>query len=339
MVNPSSQAPERRVWSATVSITSLGVAVTVRCRGIGAHAPMLVGLIGVLIAGSLSFATSVPSAAASADAGTAVTTGTSAPPGTAVTTDSLRPRPRSGPFSMNLYESGDFAHQQTEYWCVAASVQTMINIIDPERQDVSRRTQRQLHFHGRRLDQDDDAYWRRLMGEARWRKGFHGLGLTDWAELLNANGYGPYEVARAETRKQAIRKAARAVRLTGRPAGLVVWRGAHAWVMSGFKATADPAFTNDFKVKKVFIQDPWYPSVSSIWGASRPPDSAVPVKALDEDYLRYDRPRRKHPKRDGRYMLILPALSPAEVPLPDVDIDVADQPSSGSSSIEAELMQ
>jgi hypothetical protein len=253
---------------------------------------------------------------------------------------------------MNLYEAGDFVHQQTEYWCVAASVQTMINIIEPGRPDRSRRTQRQLHFQGRGLDQDDDAYWRRLMGEERWRKGLHGLGLTDWAELLNANGFGPYEVDRAATRRQAIRKAARAVRLTGKPAGLVVWRGAHAWVMSGFKATADPAFTNDFKVRKVFIQDPWYPSVSSIWGASRPPDSAVPVKALDEDYLRYDRPRRKHPKRDGRYMLILPTLPAADAPLPAADAPLpaaeeplADaavdgtQPSLGSSSMDAELMQ
>ena len=38
-------------------------------------------------------------------------------------------------------------------------------------------------------------------------------------------------------------------------------------------------------------------------------------------------------------MLILPALSPVEEPLPGVDIDAADQLSSGSSSIEAELMQ
>ncbi|MGD8485112.1 MAG: hypothetical protein PVH07_00610, partial [Chloroflexota bacterium] len=169
-------------------------------------------------------------------------------------------------------------------------------------------SQRQLHFQGRRLDQDDDSYWRRLMGEERWRKGLHGLGLTDWAELLNENGYGPYEVDRAPTRKLAIRKAARAVRLTGRPAGLVVWRGAHAWVMSGFEATADPAFSNDFKVRKVYIQDPWYPSVSTIWGASRPPDSTVAVKALASDFLPYDRPGRRHPKRDGKYMLILPTL-------------------------------
>jgi hypothetical protein len=82
--------------------------------------------------------------------------------------------------------------------------------------------------------------------------------------------------------------------------------------MSGFTATADPAYTNDFEVKKVYIQDSWYPYVSTIWGASRPPNSPVPVAALGEDFLRYDRPRRRHPKRDGKFLLILPTL-PSDV--------------------------
>lgn len=220
----------------------------------------------------------------------------------------LRPPPGPGRFSMNLYRRGDFVSQRTVYWCVAASVQTMINIMEPGKPDRSGASQRQLQFQARRLDQDDDGFWRRLMGEQRWRKGHHGLGLQDWAGLLNTNDFGPYVVDRAETRKQAIRKAARAVRLTGKPAGLVVWRGAHAWVMSGFEATADPAYTNDYKVTRLFIQDPWYPLVSSIWGASRRPNAAVPARALAQDYLPYDRPLRRHPKRDGKFMLILPTL-------------------------------
>lgn len=229
-----------------------------------------------------------------------------------VQTVRLKPRPRPGAFSMNLYAKGDFVHQQTVYWCVAAATQTMINIIEDGPPNRSKTQQKRLHFQARRLDQEGDGYWRRLAGESRWKKGLHGLGLTDWAELLDANGYGPYAVERARTRQQAIRMAASAIRTTGRPAGLVVWRGAHAWVMSGFAATADPAFTSGFRVRKVFIQDVWYPSVSSIWGPSRPPNSSVPVAALGEDYLRYDRPHRRHPMRDGKYMLILPVL-PADV--------------------------
>jgi hypothetical protein len=220
----------------------------------------------------------------------------------------LKPRPAPGAFSMNLFSPGDFVHQQTEYWCVAAAVQTMSNIIIDGAPDRSRRFQERLHFMGRRLDREEDAYWREMAGPARWRQGLHGLGLDDWTGMLNARGHGPYGIERAETRKQAIRMAARAIRLSGKPVGLVVWRGAHAWVMSGFRATADPAHSKGFTVKRAIIQDPWYPDVSSIWGASRPPGSRVPVAALAEDYLPYDRPGRRHPKRDGKFLLILPTL-------------------------------
>ncbi len=224
------------------------------------------------------------------------------------TTIKLRPRPKPGPFSMNLYSAGDFVHQKTVYWCVAASVQTMVNIIEDDKPDRTKRSQRRLHLDGRSLDPGHAEYWRQLPDGSSMKRGLHGLGLVDWTEMLNASGHGPYVIDRAESRKGAIRMAARAMRTTGKPVGLVVWKGAHAWVMSGFVATADPAYSDDFKVTKVFIEDPWYPDVSAIWGASRTPNSGVAVAALDADYLPYDRPGRVHPKRDGRFMLILPTL-------------------------------
>ena len=222
----------------------------------------------------------------------------------------LRPRPGPGPFSMNLYTEGDSVHQRTIYWCVAASVQTMINIMEEGQPDRSKRSQRRIHFEARSLDPGHAAYWRNLDSDSPLKRGLHGLGLVHWVWMLDAVGYGPYQIDRAETLKRSIRMAAKAIRLTGKPAGLVVWKGAHAWVMSGFKATADPAYSNDFKVTEAYVSDPWYPDVSSNWGVSRPPNSAVPVSALGEDYLPYDRPGRVHPKRDGLYMLILPTLPP-----------------------------
>ena len=80
--------------------------------------------------------------------------------------------------------------------------------------------------------------------------------------------------------------------------------------MSGFTATADPAYEKDFTVTSVWVQDPWYPRVSSIWGRSRPPNSKVSAMALGQDYLPYDRPHRRHPGRDGMFMLVLPQLPP-----------------------------
>ena len=208
----------------------------------------------------------------------------------------LQPRPKAGPFEMDLYRQGDFMHQATKDMCVAGSTQTMMNIIDDGRPDRSIAFQERLYERGRQLSPNKS------------KLGPIGVDLTGWAELLNTAGYGPYVVESSETRRGAIRKAAKAIRETSRPVGLVTWRGAHSWVMSGFTATADPAFSKDFMVKAVYIEDTWYPSVSTIWGASSPPGTLVPMGKLKEDYLPYQRPRARYPKRDGKFMLVLPVL-------------------------------
>jgi hypothetical protein len=221
----------------------------------------------------------------------------------------LRPRPRPGAFSMNLYSRGDFLSQQTTYWCIPASTQMMMNMMDGGRPNRTRAFQARLYRVGDDLEEDgtrelddDDEFWD--------RDGIGGMGISEWVGLLNRFDYGPYELGRSKTRQDALQKAARLMRKTGKPVGLVVWRGAHAWVMSGFTATADPAHRKDFTVTSVWVHDPWYPRVSSIWGRSRSPNAKVSPETLGQDYLPYDRPGRRHPDRDGRYMLVVPKLAP-----------------------------
>jgi hypothetical protein len=102
------------------------------------------------------------------------------------------------------------------------------------------------------------------------------------------------------------------VRLSERPVGLLVWRGAHAWVLSGFEATADPAMTAEFDVTHVWIQDPWHPRSSSIWGPGQPPNARIAVAKLSEDFLSWRRPTVRYPEKDGRYVLVLPVLTSAD---------------------------
>jgi hypothetical protein len=207
----------------------------------------------------------------------------------------LRPRPRPGPFSMDISSRRDFVSQATNHWCVAAAMLTMINIVEAGRPDARAGTQKRLYALGRRLSDQ------RKLGPI-------GIKPEGWAEGLNRRGIGPYIVHAAPTRGMAIRIAARALRMTGRPVGLVTWRGAHSWVMHGFEATADPAWDRDFRVTHVQVHDVWYPRISSIWGPSRPPDARIHVDALGADYLPFRRPGRRHPKWDGRFLLILPVL-------------------------------
>jgi hypothetical protein len=217
-----------------------------------------------------------------------------------------RARPaRLRPFSMNLYRRGDFVNQKTAYWCIPASTQTMMNMMDRGRPNRSRKLQARLYRVGDHLE--EDGSFSRDPEPDRFR----GMGISEWAGLLNRYDYGPYGLAGFKSRQNALRKAARMMRKTGKPVGLVVWRGAHAWVMSGFSATADPALTRDFTVTSVWVHDPWFPRVSPFWGRSRSANARLSPRALGQDFVPYGRPGRRNPERDGRYMLVLPGTKPS----------------------------
>jgi hypothetical protein len=207
----------------------------------------------------------------------------------------LSPSPGPGGFGIELYRDGDFVSQATKIWCVPAAMQTMINIIAPAA-DRSAAFQERLYGLARQLSTD------RLDDEGAEPEG--------WARGLERLGFGRYAVVAAPTRGAAVATAARALRMTGRPAGLLVWGGAHAWVMSGFRSTADPAYTSTWDVTHVTIEDVWYPRVSSIWGASRPPGALVPVGWLGQDYLPWRRPHARFPEKDGRFVVVVPVREP-----------------------------
>ncbi len=198
------------------------------------------------------------------------------------------PTPKPGPFSMDLYEAGDFVGELEDTWCVAAAVQTSMNIMDAGA-DRTRKTQARL-----------DAL---IVSLSKARDG--GALPLGWARALTELGYGKYEVSVHASLRGAIHAAARQVRLMNRPAGLAVWYGAHSWVMSGFTATADPAVTDEFEVSRVRIEDVWYNRFSTIWGWSRPPDARVAVADLPEDFRRWDL-RLTYPDMDGRFVIVIP---------------------------------
>jgi hypothetical protein len=207
----------------------------------------------------------------------------------------LDPAPAPGAFAMDLYRRGDFVSQATTAYCVPASMLTMMNMIGGET-DGSARTQTELY----RLSRERSTS--RLVGVGAEPEG--------WADGLNDLGYGPYLAYSAASREEAVELAAVTLRVTRRPVGLLIWRGAHAWVVSGFKATADPAYTDEFTITHLAIEDVWYPRTSSIWGPSRPPDTLVPVEDLADDYLPWRRPTVRYPEKDGRFVLVLPVADP-----------------------------
>lgn len=184
------------------------------------------------------------------------------------------------PVRIDLAEPTDFVAQTNFVQCVGASIQIMLNIMDArdDGDDRSARTQRRLQ----KLARD-------LSGPTRPGFTRQGASVRGWSGGLNELGAGPYRLVGADTIEQALRLAAKAISSTGKPVGLLVWSGRHAWVMSGFHATADPRVTDDFEVTRAIILDPLYPYGSSTWGRSPKPREALTPSLLGRQFV----PRRR----------------------------------------------
>jgi hypothetical protein len=201
-------------------------------------------------------------------------------------------------FSFELNRPGDFVRQTNLVQCVGASMQMMINVMAPLN-DRTAATQLRLWRLARSLGPPRPAGVRRGKGASP----------QGWARGLTQLGYGPYAAVGLPTLAAATKAAARAIRVTGKPVGVLVWAGRHAWVMTGFRATADPLTTNAFRVTSVTVMDPLYPLVSTIWGQSHPPGTRLSLSAFGRSFV----PRRPFLRRpsplDGTFVLVLPVFS------------------------------
>ncbi len=177
-------------------------------------------------------------------------------------------------------------------------------------------TQIVLAIHGRA--ELSEAFQRELAGrigewESRRDSRNGGWGPSALVNALDAYGVPGYEVRAYETRQDAMRDGARAIETTGAPVLLLTWRGAHTWVMTGFRADADPLVFDDARVAGTYILDPWYPRVSSIWGPSDAPGTFQDLDEMKRNYLPWERPEGLYPRRDGLFLAVVPTLplSPA----------------------------
>ena len=218
---------------------------------------------------------------------------------------SIKPTPVPSPtpvgqFSMDLYQKGDFVSEFKDTWCVPAAMQTSMNIMS-DVPDTSRNTQARLFDLAYSLDGGTSG----------------GADPQGWAEGLTSLGYGNYEVGGRTKMTDSIHVVAKQIRITQRPAGIIVWGGWHAWVVSGFTATADPASTDSFTVLSIDYEDVWYPRVSSINPKSRPPDSKVlvgqlqpksPPSSKGNDYRPWDQSSSVARGRNGQYVYVIPTV-------------------------------
>ena len=211
------------------------------------------------------------------------------------------PKPARVPVNVNIVRHPDsvFAHELKVTWCASAGVQMTLAVLGLG--DISHGFQRELQGRVHEWESIKDS-----------RNGDWGPSAMRLA--LDAYGAKGYEVRAYQTRQGALRDAAKAIVKTNSPVLLMAWHGAHTWVMTGFKADADPTIFSNAKISGTYILDPWYPDVSSIWGPSDPPGTFQNNAEMIRNYLPWIRPEGAYPKRDGLFLAVVPtiAVTPAQ---------------------------
>ncbi len=145
---------------------------------------------------------------------------------------------------LDVYRPGTFTTQKTWTWCTAASVQIARNIVD-RREDHTRAAQSRYFSWMRR----HDRYAIPLSD---------GVDPAGWTAGMREFVDGRYRLVSSGSFDAALRSADRSLRLTRRPVGLFVAHGDHAWLLTGFTATADPARTASYTITSVRVVGPLY---------------------------------------------------------------------------------
>ena len=186
-----------------------------------------------------------------------------------------------------------FAHEIRKDWCAPAGIQMTLASLG--------------------LADTSDAFQQKLAGRIHEWETYADSHNYEWgpsamASALAAYGAPGYVIHAYDSRGLAMRDAAIAISQTRSPALLLAWRGAHTWVMTGYRADADPLVFPDANITGTYILDPWYPWKSTIWGQSDPPGTFQDLAEMKRNFLPWKRPEGTYPDRDGKFIVLIPTL-------------------------------
>ncbi|MEO7295196.1 MAG: hypothetical protein ABIZ57_03550 [Candidatus Limnocylindria bacterium] len=197
-----------------------------------------------------------------------------------------------------------FASQLTDKDCAVAATQMVLTILGLG--DTSEGFQQGI--------KDGIGEWESLEDSLNggWGPAAVSLALADYG----ATGY---EIRAYASYADALRDSAIAITEMDKPVVMFPWWGAHSWVMTGFRADADPTLFADAAISGAYILDPWYPRFSSIWGQSDGPGNFEDLAELERNWPAFQgppgyesigpgwsRPEGAYPDRDGRFVVLVP---------------------------------
>jgi hypothetical protein len=184
------------------------------------------------------------------------------------------PASASTAYTQNLYRATAFSTQAVSYYCVAATGQMVWNLAKGQSNHTSAQ---QAAFY---------AYGRKHNAYSYTEPGIDPQG--DAAMLNYELGTTAFHYNRSTSLAAALKLAAQRIRVTGRPAVLFAANGAHAWLMSGYTATANPRLTSSFTVTYVYIEGPLYPhQVAKLGWFDLPPNTRIAATSMGNPFWKY----------------------------------------------------
>ena len=201
---------------------------------------------------------------------------------------------------IDLYRPGVFTTQKSWLWCTAAGIQIVRNIVDHQA-DHSVSGQRR-YFDWMRAH---NRYSLPLSA---------GVDAQGWAAGFRHFVDSRYALVASRTFDSALRLAVTRLRKTNLPVGITVSHGNHAWILTGFTATADPLRTSKFTITSVRVTGPLF-GLQSRNGYDMRPDTKLTPAQLRTFFT----PWRYKPKRmiwDGLFISIQPIPVVAKTAVP-----------------------
>ena len=232
------------------------------------------GLLAAVAASTLFLAlTAAPSLAADPRTG-----GGPTPVGVRATVERTR--------TVDLSRDSAIVRQYTSYWCVPASAQTMLNLVNGT-SDRSYATQERLY--------------REIRAANKYRYSTNGNDVRGWARVLTAH-LGPersYSDVSFGSRADAYAKIVESMDRTRQPVGIVVDRGTHAWTVVGFRVNEIVGDPSSRTILGFYVVGPLGP------GKDPWPKAYYTVDQLSTRFTRYHE-WQMSVVWEGKYVIVAP---------------------------------
>jgi len=163
--------------------------------------------------------------------------------------------------------------QYTNYWCVPAATQSMVNLV---RGTSNKRYLTQKYYY--KLTRQHNRYTYSTLGNDP----------QGWAWALDYFSKSTDYVARSFSDKtQAVNSIAEAIRRTGHPVGVTVRGGTHAWVVLGYRYSVNLADPTKRSLLGLYVSGP-LGTVSDRW-----PYKYLTVSDFRDAFTRYHEWQRR----------------------------------------------